>query len=219
MALGTYSDLLASVGDWMARLDLLGNAPDFIALAEARLNRELNPVEVETVITGTIDSRSIDISALGVEEPIALFLSRPNLNEAELTQKAAGTFPIVAVSGMPRYWDREQETIGFDRPLNDAYPFRFRYSQYFRLSNTVPTNWLLTNHPDVYLAASLVWGGLYIQNNQYAAQFQAVLNSGLPEVRHMIAQSKRAILTVDPMLQRIGQPLRGYYNGSQQEWP
>lgn len=219
MALSSYAELKAAVAHWMARADMTGEAADLITLAEARLNRELDPVRIDASLTGTAGARSIDISTLACLRPISLFLARPGANETELTPKASGTFPLLAASGRPRYWAREGEAIGFDRPLDEAYAFRLHYSQLHRLSDTAPTNWLLANHPDVYLAAVLVWGGLFIRDSPYAGQFQAVLNAGLPEVKNAIGQSKRGLLTVDPMLQRVGQPLRGTYNTAETEWP
>lgn len=219
MALTSYAELKAAVAHWMARADMTGEAADLITLAEARLNRELDPVRIDASLAGTGGARSIDISTLACLHPISLFLARPGSNEAELTPKASGTFPLLAASGRPRYWAREGEAIGFDRPLDEDYAFRLHYSQLHRLSDAAPTNWLLANHPDVYFAAVLVWGGLFIRDSPYAGQFQAVLNAGLPEVKNAIGQSKRGLLTVDPMLQRVGQPLRGTYNAAETEWP
>jgi len=212
MALSNYADLLASVSDWMARTDLSGNAGDFVALGEARLNRELTPVELNTTLTGTLNDPKIDISSLSMAAPVALFLDDGIIPaEMELTQKADGTFPYQTLSLRPRYWAIDGTDIVFNCPLDQAYSFRFRFKQRFSLSEAAPTNWLLTYHPDVYLAASLVWGGLFIRDSPYAAQFQAVLNSDIPEVRHYIAQQDRAVATVDPALQRVGRIVRGNY--------
>jgi hypothetical protein len=207
MALDNFTDLKAAVTDYMARADVAGNAEQFIQLAEARLNREIKGVETDATLTGTLGSLSIDVSAHSVESPIALFLVRDE-NEYLLTPKAAGTFARVSVDGPPRFYsfDKNDETIEFERQLDAAYTFRFRFEQYFALSDSATTNWLLTHHPDVYLAAVLVWGGLFTKDSIYASQFQAVLNSGLPEVKSDIAQTKRALLTVDEGLQRVQRP-------------
>lgn len=212
MAISNYSDLLSSVVVWMDRAGLSGDAQDFVRLAEARLNRELDPVELDSTITGVTDSRRIDVSALLVEEAVALFLAEAGLNEAQLTQKGDGTFPYLTNAGRPSYWamDENNEYIDFDRPLDGDYAFRFRFRQRFALSEAESTNWLLTNHPDVYLAAVLVWGGLFIRDNPYAVSFKAVLEEALPEIRHQIAQSKRGTLTVDRGLMGVGG--RRYYN-------
>ncbi|MDW6020242.1 hypothetical protein SAZ10_00535 [Mesorhizobium sp. BAC0120] len=219
MPIGNYDDLKSAVTNWMARVDVAGNAADFIMLAEARLNRELDPIELDAMIAGTTGSREIDIVSLSCDRPISLFLAQAGLNEAEMTPKAPGTFPLTAVAGRPRYWAKDGDKIGFDRALDADYPFRFRFSQKFALSDEAPVNWLLANHPDVYLAAVLTWGGLFIRDDVYAGQFQAVLNASLPEVKNIIAQSKRGLLTVEPMLQRLGQAQRGTYNAGMVEWP
>lgn len=219
--LASYTDMKSAVTNWMARADVAGEADDFIDFAEARLNRELDPIEQDTTLTGAANGNEIDVSSLSLDKPISLFLAQPGLNEVEMTPKAPGTFPFVSVSGRPRYYsvDIKGGKIQFDRPLDGEYPFRFRFSQRFSLSDDAPTNWLLTNHPDVYLAAVLVWGGMFIRDSDFYNQWTSVLEPGIASVKHFIAQSKRGNLTVDPMLQRIGRDMRGIYNGSPSEWP
>lgn len=202
MAISTYDDLKTAVTTWMTRDDLAGSAADYITLAEAALNRELNPVETDVTLTGTLDSRRIDISAQSCVEPIALFLAQSGYDEIEITRKEDGTFPYLITSGYPRFWSIDGTNIDFDCPLDQAYPFRFRLRQRFALSDAVPTNWLLTNHPDVYLAAVLVWGGLFIRNDSAMTRWASILNSAIPSVRNIIAQSNRGTLTVDPALMR-----------------
>jgi hypothetical protein len=202
MAITTYSELKTAFTTWMTRNDVSAQAEDSIALAEAALNRELSPVETDTTITGTVDSRSIDISALNCVEPIALFLAQTGSDELQLTQKSDGSFPYLTDSQQPRYWAIDGTNIDFDSPLDQAYPFRFRFRQRFALSDASPTNWLLTYHPDLYLAAAIVWGGIFIQDDPAVARWAQILNSALPSVRNIISQSKRAVLTVDPALSR-----------------
>lgn len=209
MAIGNYSDLKAAITTWMSRGNVAGQAADCIMLAEAALNRELNPVEIDVTLTGVQDSRSIDISTQNCVDPIALFLADTGCDEVEMTRKDDGTFPYRSSSGYPRFWAIDGTNIDFDCPLDQAYPFRFRFRQRFALSDDAPTNWLLTYHPDVYLAAAIVWGGIFIQDDPAAARWISILNSALPSVRNIIAQSKRGTLTVDPALQRR----RRYTNG------
>jgi hypothetical protein len=201
MAITNYATLKTAVTDWMTRSDLSGQAADCIALAEAALNRELDPVETDVTITGVVNSRRIDIASTSCVAPIALFLAQTGEDEIEMTMKTDGTFPYLDSSGMPRFFALDGINIDFDRPLDQAYPFRFRIKQKFALSDTAPTNWLLTEHPDVYLAAAMVWGGLFIQDDPTASRWASLLNSGIPSVRNAIAQRKRAVGSVDPALQ------------------
>ncbi len=200
MALANYTDLQGQVGNWMANSGLSGQAADFIALAEATLNRELGAVEVDQPLTGTASSNVIDISAYSVVEPIALFVAETGMDEVPLVQQAEGTYPVGATEDYPKYWSIDGTNINFDCPLDQAYPFRFRYRQRFALSDSNPTNWLLTYHPDVYLAAVLVWSGMYKRNRDIPANMAAVLQTGIPAVKREIAQKKRGTLKVDPAL-------------------
>jgi hypothetical protein len=216
MPLADYGDLKDALSVWMTRPDVAAQAADCITLAEAALNRELGPVEIDETMTGVVGSRFIDIGFfLALVAPVGMFLADTGRDEIELTQKQPGTFPLRVDNGYPRFWavDGAKEFgvahITFDCPLEAAYPFRFRYRQRFALSDDFPTNWLLTNHPDLYLAASVVWGGVFIQDNEAAARWVSILNSALPSVRSIIAQSKRAVATVDPALVRRG---RATYN-------
>jgi hypothetical protein len=209
MTFATKANLKTNVLDYMARNELTGNVDDFITLAEARLNRELEAVEVDTTLTGVVDSRSIDISSLSMVEPIALFLAEVGCDEVMLTPKVDGTFPYIDSSGRPRYWAIDGDNIDFDRPLDGAYPFRFRYRERFSLASDGSTNWLLTNYPDVYLAAVVTWGFIFLLAPEKTAFYKAILDDALPSVKHIIARKKRAVLTTDPMLQRIGHRVWG----------
>lgn len=212
MALDTYANLIAAVQNWMARSDLSGNVADWITLAESRLNRVLGAVEVDQALTGVVDSRTLDVSAYSVIAPIALYVAdNATSDEREVLQRASGSFEHVASSGAPRFWALDGTSIDLDRPCGSAYTFRFRYRQRFALSNIVTTNWLLTNYPDIYLAATLMWGGGFTDNLNSAATFKAILEEGIPEVQHVIALSKRGVLTVDPALVTV--PRRGTYQG------
>lgn len=212
MALDTLADLKTSVSTWLARSDMGGMAEDFIALAEARLNRELNPIETTSTVSCVASSREIDVASLAVEEPISLFLSDAFGNEAEPVQKAPGTFAFIGDTGAPSFWCYDNGKIVFDRPADQAYSARFRFTQRFKLSDDAPTNWLLTYHPDIYLAATLIWGNILKRSTQDALPFLTVLEKGLPEVKHTLAQSKRAVLTVDPALSSIGRNRAGYWS-------
>ncbi len=209
MTFATKADLKTQVLDFMARSELTGNVDDFITLAESRLNRELDAVETDTTLTGVVDSRRIDISALSIVEPIALLLAETGCDEVLLTPKPDGTFPYIDSSGRPRYWAIDGTNIDFDRPLDGAYPFRLRYVQRFSLANDASTNWLLTNYPDVYLAAVVTWGFIFIKAKEDTSFYKAILDDALPSIKRVISRSKQSVLTVDPMLQRIGHRVRG----------
>lgn len=199
MALSTYSDLQTEITDWMARNDVQAKATTFIQLAEARLNRLIEPVSTTATLTGTPSSASIDISSLNMTEPDALWVTA-NGSEQFVTPQALGTYHTTMDAGVPTIWAIEGEAIKFERPCAEAYSFRFVHKARLGLSDTVTTNAFLQDHPDLYLAASIYWGCVYIQNASLAVAFKAMWEEFQAEVRGTEAQKKRGTLTVDPML-------------------
>jgi hypothetical protein len=214
MSFSTKATLKTAVIDWLARSDVTANGDDQITLAEARLNRDLGEILTEQTLTGVLSSTEISVSSYSVARPINLFLAETGLDEVELTPKMDGTFPRSVVTGRPSYWSyvAGSQKIIFDRPLSGAYPFRFKFRQRFSLAADGDTNWLLTYHPDIYLAASILWGGLYTQDNPRMATFAAVLEQGIPSVKAYISAQNKAVLTVDPAL-ACNRPFFDYTTG------
>lgn len=212
MSITNYTELQAAVLDFMSRQELTGNVTDFIALAEARLNRELGAVEVNEPVAAVANVNAIDVTSLSVVEPLALLIAQTGSDEIELTPKVDGTYPRLTSSGRPRYFSLIDQgaTIVFDRAPDMAYPMRFRFRQRFSLATDGSTNWLLTNYPDVYLAATVVWGMVFIGAEGKTGFYKAILDDALPSIKRVIGRNKKSVLTVDPMLQRIGHRHYGY---------
>ena len=55
MALTTYTELKASIADWLNRSDLTAAIADFISLAEAQIERTLRTRQMLTRTTLTVD--------------------------------------------------------------------------------------------------------------------------------------------------------------------
>jgi hypothetical protein len=202
MAISTYSELKAAIVDWMARSDLSGNAADFITLGEARLNRLLGQVGTTALLTGVAGSQTVDVTSLSVQEPQNLYLTQGE-SEYYLTPRALGSYSTTSIHGLPSIWSIEAKTITFDRPLDQAYPLRFVYLGRFALSDSAPTNDFLTENPDLYLAAAIVWGCTYTKDPAVAA-WKGALDEFTAEVATNNSRQKRSQLTVDPALGLIG---------------
>ena len=213
MAISTYSELQTAIINWMDRSDISGTAPDMITLAEAKLNRKLDVVETTVVLTGTVSSRNVDVSALEIVEPMSVYIADTvGGDEREVDLKAPGTFPHDDTNGEPGYVAVNGDNLVFDRPLDVAYSIRFRYRGRFALSDAAPTNDLLTYHPDVYLAASIMWGGIYIGDGGKAQGFKMILDEFIDETSSYLAQRKRGVISPTPELAAlIGNRSHGYY--------
>lgn len=209
MAISTYSELKTAIADWMARSDVAGSAADFITLGEARLNRLLDVVATTATLTGVSDSSQISVASLQIVEPVALYVTS-NLQEYSVLPRPLGSFEVDEQPGLPAIWAMEGTDITFDRPCDQAYSFRFVYQGRFALSDAAPTNEFLTNNPDLYMAAAIVWGAVYTKDMQAGAMWKSMLDEFTAEVRNTESQKRRGELTVDPALGRIN---RGFYSG------
>ena len=59
MALATYSDLKASIADFLNRDDLTAVIPDFIKLAEAQFKREIRHYKMMQRSEGEVDTDTL----------------------------------------------------------------------------------------------------------------------------------------------------------------
>lgn len=201
MAITTYSELQTAVQTWLDRNDLSSNAADFITLAESRLNRVL-PLRVnwtDATLTGTTGSRLLTLPTDFVE-PVALFLTTFGVR-TKLTPFVAGTIEAGTVNCAPIGWSINGASIELDAPCDQAHTFSFRYRKSFALSVSAPTNWLLTNHPDVYLFASLVEAAFFIENPDFLTGCHQRLDLAINEVTVKEGRSNaQATLQADPAL-------------------
>jgi hypothetical protein len=202
MALDTYSNLKAALASWnFDRTDLPDS--DCVTLAETWLQRELliRTGEIETDLTGVASSRYITLPT-GFLAPVALFVDISGLGRTELAFVPAGMETTEAES-RPDFWTVAGTNIAFERPCDQAYTFPFRFVQAFTpLSDSAPTNWLLTNQPDLYLAAANLEAALWLQDDDQAVRWKLRRDEALAGVNFQASRSKSlATLRVDPALQ------------------
>ena len=96
MALGTYSELQAAIATWLDREDLTAVIPDFITMAEVRLNDRLRLAPMERV--WTFSSASFASAIVLVDEETGAILTGDG---AQLTDEDASQVVPVAIGAAP----------------------------------------------------------------------------------------------------------------------
>jgi hypothetical protein len=173
MAIANYSDLKAAIVLWAKRTDLTDVIPNFITIAEARINRSFTPraQEQEDELTTVAGTRYVTLPS-GVINPIGLWL-KAYLPRQKLTQCLPEELPVrTNVSGYPEYWAIDVGNIAFDKLALSAWTFDFRYLKTMTLSDAAPTNYVLTNDPDLYLWSSMVEASTYMRDDAAAAMYE-----------------------------------------------
>jgi len=158
MALTTYTELKASLANWLNRSDLTTEiGDDFIKLAEADFNSKLRvrsmidqvsiTVNAETVAIPTDFLQIRDFYILAGQTKTPLVYSTPATMDA-----TSGT----STTGRPSTFTILGDTIRFSPKPDASYTAKMNYFKKFpALSSSVATNYILGSHPAIYLYGSL----------------------------------------------------------------
>lgn len=173
----TYSELQTAIAQWMHRSDLTSVIPDFIALVEEKMNRYLRTKDNElalsaTAITNnriTIPANSVAVKTLWLDgyegQPL-----KPQTLESVISNGTEGLATIYAWRGAELVFDGTGTVEGV----------LYRTIPALTVSNT--SNWVLANHPSLYLFGALAEGNLYVKNPEEAGQWNARFQSVLDEI-------------------------------------
>ena len=176
MALSNFSELKTSISSWLDEDALSLTVPDFITLAEAEFNRKLRVLEMETratldtvagddryaLPTGHLQTRRLTITtdserSLEYITPVELVDLKPN-----------------SLTGEPAYFTIEDAEIRLLPTPASAYEMdQIYFKEITALSDSDPTNFLLTNHPDAYLYGSLVHAAPFLRDDERVAMWNA----------------------------------------------
>lgn len=187
MAISTYAELQQAVSDNLARTDLGPFIPDFITMAENRLNygsESVSPLrcrEMETIVSlvPTSGVCALPSDYLGYTRVSENTSYKRTLNYVTLDQ-AERSYPDGA-SGLAEKFTIIGTNL-YTYPLAQNNINLVYYQAIPALSDTNTTNWLLTKAPGVYLRATLMQAADYTKDDgelTKQAQLAASLVAGL----------------------------------------
>jgi len=195
MAITNYTELRASVADWLNREDLTAQIPDFITFAEARLNRTLRTREMLTrrrtlTTDGFIGLPHDYLETFQLQLPPAT-TGQPNDPLKYISPDEIGTLAAHNITGLTRYYtiiDSAFQLI--PAPSSSGVELTITYyAKVPALSSTQATNWLLTKAPDLYLYATLANAAPYLQNDERIPVWSQLASSAFDE---LMMDSERA---------------------------
>ena len=159
MALATYSDLKTSIANWLNRSDLTSEiSEDFIVLTEKDFNsklriRKMNATdssftidsETETLPTGFLQVRDFYILEGGTKYALKY------ITPAQMDQIRGSS-----TTGMPKTFTILGDNFRFAPIPSSSYTGVINYYKEFTaLSDSNTSNYILSNHPAIYLYGSL----------------------------------------------------------------
>lgn len=148
MAIGTHSQLKAAIQTWFVR-DMSSEIADIITLTEAEIRKDVRCQAMETLATGTLTGETLAFPTgfvwakrLKVGRYIKEYVTQADYADFDAQDSQTDVFTIIG-----------QDIYILDGASGDDYSLIY-FKAFTAFSDDGDTNWLLTNHPDVYL-----WGG------------------------------------------------------------
>lgn len=166
-----WTDLKAALATWLVRDDLTDVIPQAIALVEREFQRSVFTPDREAATTLAATSESVDLPAdfWGVR---TLYVDGDSLLVQVTPERLRELYPD-GTGGTPRHFAIERDVILLG-PVPTASSLVLTYWQTIpALGDEQATNWLLTAHPDLYLAATLAWLFEYTQHFTSADRWSA----------------------------------------------
>jgi len=190
MALGTYTELKDAIADWLDRSDLTSRIPDFIALAEARINRELRirPMEVRSTMVTTADQQYFQLPGGYIQMRNMQLNTNPTTPLEYITPEMLDRLYGSTTSGKPRAYSLIGDEIQLAPIPDSTYTVEMAFYEKFTslgdgTSGTVTSNWLTTNAPDLLLYGALMEAEPFIKNDERIPVWLSGYNNAIDKLQ------------------------------------
>jgi hypothetical protein len=199
MALGTFTELKDALADWLDRSDLTDRIPDFITLAEARLNRDvrIRPMEVRSSMETTAGQRYFNLPGGYLQMRNMQINSNPITPLEYITPEMLDRLYGSDTTGKPKAYTLIGDEIQL-APIPDSdYTVEMAFYEKFTplgdgTSGTVTSNWLTTNAPDVLLYGALLEAEPFIKNDERIALWLNAYNGAVKKIQDADARDRHS---------------------------
>lgn len=188
MSLDSYANLQTEIAELLNRGDLTAKIPTWIALIEAQLQRILEGRNMRSSVGVTFDTSGEFTLPADYRSPVALALET-DLRRWNVDVVPYNVFTVkrgALMNGAPLYATVFNGKM-LVAPLPDSdtdYTGTLVYDATVApLSATNPSNWVLVNHPDVYLYGAASHSAPYLREDERVAVWRDFYMNAIEEVR------------------------------------
>lgn len=183
MAITTYSDLQTTIASWLDRTDLTAYVPDYITLAESKLRKDRQVRKIQPRVPLSVGAEAVDVPS-DFRQIKSLYHDGPTyygpieiVGESELAEEKRLNG---ADTGVPNRVAFVADQLWFSPEPDATYSLVMTYeTKLLALSDTNTTNWLLTNHPEIYMYAALVESAPFLKDDQRINTWETMLSKAL----------------------------------------
>ena len=183
MAISTYAELQTAVANWLDRADLTDRIPEFIALAEARMNRVLRIrlMEAKYTASSVAAQRNYALPAGYIQMRNLQINTTPIRPCQYVTPEIYDRLYGSTTTGTPEIYTIIANEIQLGPiPAGVQTIEMLFYKKITALSGSNTTEAMLTDNPDVYLYGALLEAEPFIMNDErvglWAQGFQQAIS-------------------------------------------
>jgi hypothetical protein len=174
VAISTYGELKTAIAAQVDRDDLTSQLANFVVLAESDIRKDVRTRDMEAYLTGTLSAETLGFPARFLEARRLVVNDRVQryvtLDEYQAADTAGSVLDIYTIIGQSFYI-----LNGSD---GDTYSLTY-WASTAPFSADTDDNWLITNHPEVYLWAGCKYASIFVQASadieRYEALYQAAV--------------------------------------------
>ena len=216
MALTTYTELKASLANWLNRSDLTTEiADDFIKLAEADFNSKLRVRAMIAQVSITVNAETVSLPTDFLQIRDFYTLSGQTKTPLVYTTPASmDTTTGTSTTGKPTSFTILGDTIRFSPVPDASYTAIMNYFKKFpTLSTTNTTNYILASHPAIYLYGALFHAANFLGgiNPQQVQTWQQMYATAMERLEQNDREDQ---FSGSPLVQRGEDTVRGAFSNN-----
>lgn len=176
MALGTFVELKTAIQTWFTR-DLSSTIADIVALTEADIRKDVRCQAMETLASGTLTGETLAFPTgfvwakrLKVNRCVREYETQADYADLDEMDSQRSAFTIIG-----------QNLYVLNGASGDTYSLIY-WKGFTAFSADADTNWLLANHPDVYLWGGCKQAAILTQADQELARYDGLYRAAVARV-------------------------------------
>ena len=187
MAINTFATLKTAVADFLNRDDLTSAIENFIALAEAQINRDVRHWKMETRSSAnqSAGDEYMPVPADWIET-IRLHVTDNGTSPLDLISRASMADKRASnedASGTPTHYTHADSQMQlYPTPSSEVSIELLYYAKTVALSSSNADNWLLLEAPDVYLYGALLHSAPYLGEDERVAVWAQMYSASVTQL-------------------------------------
>lgn len=181
MSLDTYANLKTAIASTLHRSDLTSSIPDFITLAEDKLNRRFRLRGMESRVTASINSEYLSLPTGFLAMKNFQLNTSPRTPLSYLTPDMMDRrYPDINAPNTPKFFTFIGGSIQLAPVPDTTYTAEMDFYKKLDIA-TDSTNWVLTNTPRCYYYGALMEAAQFMKDDKRIAVWGTMFDNAIRE--------------------------------------